>query len=62
VSSRNAVVADDHQRLTELREVALEPVDCLEIEVVRGLVQQHQVDGRRQLGGQSDPAPLTAAE
>ena len=50
------------QRLAELAEIALEPVDRLEIEVIGGLVEQHQIDRRGQLGGEPDPAPLAAAQ
>ena len=62
VVEKCAVVADDDQRLAELAEVALEPLDCLEIEVVGGLVEEHQVYRRRQLRGESHPAAFPAAQ
>ncbi len=49
-----AVVADDDAGAGEAGDVALEPEGGLEVEVVGGLVEQQQVGGGEQGGGQGD--------
>ena len=55
-------MADHDDGLVELAEVVLQPVAGLEVEVVGGLVEQHQVGGRDELRGEPEPAALAAAQ
>ena len=56
-----AIVGDDEHRAAARGEVAREPVHALDVEVVRGLVEQQQLGVAEQRLGQRDPAPLAAA-
>ncbi len=57
------VVADHHERLrAQLRQVARQPPDDLDVEVVGRLVEHQHVVAGQQHRGQRHPAPLTAAE
>ena len=62
VVEEGAVVADDQHRLAELAEVLLQPLDRLEIEVVGGLVEQHQVGRGGELRREAHAATLAAAQ
>jgi hypothetical protein len=53
---KSPVVTDDDDRFAELAEVVAQPVDGIEIEMVGGLVEQHEVGGRGQLCGESQAA------
>ena len=55
-------MADHDDGLAELAEVAAQPVDGVEIEMVGGLVEQHQVGGRGELRGEPEPALLATAQ
>ena len=57
-----AVVGDDEHRAAARGEMAREPVDALDVEVVRRLVEQQQLGVVEQRLGQRDPAPLAARE
>ncbi len=61
-----AVVADHDDRavpaLGSVAQVAAEPVDRLDVEVVGGLVEQQDVGLGHQQGGQRDPPPLAAGQ
>ena len=54
-------MGDDEHRAAARGEVAREPVDALDVEVVRRLVEQQQLGVAEQRLGQRDPAPLAAA-
>ena len=56
-----AVVGDDQQRAAAGGEVARQPVDGLDVEVVGGLVEQQQLGLVEQRRGERDPPPLAAA-
>ena len=55
-------MGDEHDRCIERRELLLEPFEALDVEVVRGLVEQEQVglDGERPREG--GPRELAAGE
>ena len=55
-----AVVGDDEHRAVARGEVAREPGDRLDVEVVGRLVEQQQVRMVEQHAGQRDTAPLAA--
>ena len=57
-----AVVADDDHRHRLPRQVVLEPLGRLDVEVVRGLVQEHQVGALQQQLGEHQPRLLAAGE
>ena len=57
-----AVVADDDHRHRLPRQVVLEPGGRLDVEVVRGLVQEHQVGALEQQLGEHQPRLLAARE
>ena len=57
-----AVVRHDQQRAAARREMAREPVDPLDVEVVRRLVQEQQLGAVEERAGQRDPAALPARE
>ena len=57
-----AVVGDDEHRPAARREVAREPVDALDVEVVGGLVEQQQLGGVEQQPGERDAPPLAARQ
>ena len=54
-------MGDDEDRAAARGEVAREPVDALDVEVVGRLVEQQQLGVVEQRLGQRDPAPLAAA-
>jgi hypothetical protein len=53
-----AVVGDEQQAAGTATELALEPVDGVDVEVVGRLVQDEQVRGSEQRAGERDPASL----
>ena len=57
-----AVVGDDEHRAAAGGEVAREPVDGLDVEVVRRLVEQQQLGAVEQQLGERDPAPLATRQ
>jgi hypothetical protein len=57
-----AVVRHDQQRAAARREMAGEPVDPLDVEVVRRLVEEQQLGAVEERVGQRDPAALPARE
>ena len=57
-----AVVGDDEQRAAARGEMAREPVDGLDVEVVRRLVEQQQLRRAEQHAAERDPPPLAARE
>ena len=57
-----AVVADDDHRHRLPRQVVLEPLGRLDVEVVRRLVQEHQVGALEQQLGEHQPRLLAAGE
>jgi hypothetical protein len=59
---KGAVVADYQHRRAEPPQVLLEPGGGLEVEVVRGLVQQEHVGRRDELLDQAESTPLATAQ
>ena len=57
-----AVVGDDEQRAAPRREVAREPVDALDVEVVGRLVEQQQLGAVEQQPRERDAAALAARQ
>src|SRR5580658_5536651 len=57
-----AVVADHQHRAGELTQRVLERAQRLDVQVVRGLVEQQHVGAREQRLGQMQPAALAARE
>jgi hypothetical protein len=57
-----AVVGDDEHRAAALGQVTRQPVDALDVQMVRRLVQQEQLRVAEQRLGQRDPAPLAAGQ
>ena len=55
-------MGDDEDRAAARREVAREPVDALDVEVVGRLVEQQQLGVAEQRLRQRDPAPLAARQ
>ena len=58
----DAIVRDDREAACEAVDEALEPVEPVEVEVVRRLVEQQHVEAREQDRGQPRPCGLTAGE
>ena len=56
------VVADDEQRAAVPAQELHEPRACVDVEVVRRLVEQEDVAAREQDAGELDPASLSAGE
>ena len=56
------VVADDEQRAAVAAQELHEPRACVDVEVVRRLVEQEDVAPREQDAGELDPASLAAGE
>ena len=56
------VVGDDHERPAPRGEVAREPVDALDVEVVRGLVEEEQLGMAEQELRERDAPPLAARQ
>ena len=57
-----AVVADEQHRRAHRREVVLEPLRRLEVEVVRRFVEEQHVGGTHQLARQPESSALAAAQ
>jgi hypothetical protein len=57
-----AVVADEHHSSALPLHEALESLEAVEVEVVRGLVEQGDVEAAEQEGGEADAGGLAAAE
>src|SRR5207237_8232603 len=57
-----AVVRDDDEAAAELGDEALEPLESLEVEVVRGLVEAEHLEARQQQRGEPCPRGLAARE
>ena len=57
-----AVVRDEHDRRVERRQLALEPLEALHVEVVRRLVEQEEVGVGREGTGERGPRQLSAGE
>ena len=57
-----AVVSDQDDRRVELDQVALEPLERLDVEMVRRLVEQQQIRPRGERPGQRGPGQLAARE
>ena len=55
-------MADDHRTLGQPGDVALQAGEAVEVEVVRRLVEEEQVEARQQQRGQPDPGGLAAGE
>ena len=55
-------MGDDEQRAAAGREVAREPVDALDVEVVGRLVEQQQLGAVEQQPGERDAPPLAARQ
>ncbi len=62
VRKEAAVVADDHQRGAPRIEIALQPFDGGEIEVIGRLVEQQDIGRRRQHAGERGAAGFTAGQ
>ena len=56
------IVADDEHRLLLFDEIVFQPARGVDVEVIAGLVQEHDVRGGQQQLGEHEPALLTAAE
>ena len=52
-----AVVADQHDAAAQAAHERLQPLQAVEVEVVGGLVEQHDVEAAEQQGGQRRPGP-----
>ena len=59
---KGAVVADDDDRLTGIQQPLLQPVGRLEVEMVRGFVEQDQIRRRRKLRREADTPALASAQ
>ena len=57
-----AVVRDDHERAAIRAEEPLEPFEPVEVEVVRRLVEEQQIEAGEQDRGQRDPGRLTPGQ
>ena len=55
-----AVVADDHGAATQPGDEALQPSQPVQVEVVRGLVEEHQVEAAQQQRREAGTGGLTA--
>ena len=57
-----AIVADHDHRFIEVADVLLQPRRRLEVEMVRGLVEQEEVRGSNELRREADPSALATAQ
>ncbi len=55
-------MADEDDPASEAAHEALEPVEAVQVEVVRRLVEQHDVEPREQQGGEADAGGLPAGQ
>src|SRR5262245_24834910 len=57
-----AVVADDENRLVRLDEEILEPIGRIDVQMVRRLIQEHQIGLSQQQPGEEQTVLLAAGE